>query len=216
MKDLSCLLAALINLLGPTVLLIFWYKKTGARLFPAVAAFLACFPAFFIGNAIRSGFDHSSFIAFYIQQGLLFGVLEEGTKYLMMRYVLSSYDNRKDAVTYSIGHAAYEEFAIGIICIGLIGTGKAASDILFFQLFGFIADAVLSASLAVIIFYGIKKEHSVVTLPAAILAHAFVNSSNGIFIDSVGAILRALLTLGISYAGYRCWKAMKSPFEEDC
>lgn len=214
MKDLSCLLAAMVNLFGPLVLLILWYKKTGTRLFPAVAAFLVCFPAFFIGNAIRSGFDRSSFIAFYIQQGLLFGILEEGTKYLMMRYFLTSYDNRKDAVTYSIGHGAYEELGIGISCLGLIGTGNASSDILFYQLMSVGVGAVSSAAVAVVILYGIQKERSVVTLPAAVISHAVLNASVGIFIEPVGLLLRTLIVGSMSYAGYRCWKSLKSPFEE--
>jgi hypothetical protein len=45
-------------------MLTFWSKKTGARAFPAVAAFLVCFPVFIMGNAIRSGFDHSN--AFFL------------------------------------------------------------------------------------------------------------------------------------------------------
>jgi uncharacterized membrane protein YhfC len=214
MKDICCLAAALIDLFSPTVLVILWYKKTGARFFPAIAAFLVCFPVFFVGNAIRSGFDHSNFIAFYIQQGLLFGVFEEGTKYLMMRYFLTSYDNRKDAVTYSIGHAAYEGLGSGISCIGLIGTDKASTDILFFHIWGVVTGAISCAAVAVIIFYGIQKGKSIVTLPAVILAHAFMNSSHGIFIDSFGTILRAVLMAGIYFVGYRCWKSLRSPFEE--
>ena len=215
MKDLCCFLAGMINLFGPSVLVILWNKKTGARIFPAVAAFLVCFPVFIIGNAVRSGFDHSSLIAFYIQQGLLFGVLEEGTKYLMMRYALTAYDSRKDAVTYSIGHGAYEELGIGITCLALIGTGNAANDILLFQLWSFASDALSGAAVAVIIFYGIQREKSIVTLTAAILEHTVSNASVGIFIEPVAIILRTLITTGMCYAGYRCWKSLKSPYEEE-
>ena len=215
MKDLCCLLAGLINLCSPSVLAVLWYKKTGARLFPAVAAFLVCFPVFIMGNAIRSNFDRSNFIVFYIQQGLLFGILEECTKYLMMRYCLTSYDSRKDAVTYSIGHGAYEELGIGISCLGLIGTGNAASDILLWQLLSVISCAFSDAAVAVVIFYGIKKERSIITLPVAVLTHAVSNASVGIFIDQVAIIIRALIAIGMCYVGFRCWKALKSPFEEE-
>lgn len=215
MKDLSCLLAGLLNLCSPTVLVLLWYKKTGARIFPAVAAFLACFPIFIMGNALRSGFDRSSFFAFYIQQGLLFGILEEGTKYLMMRYVLTSYDSRKDAVTYSIGHGAYEQLGIGITCFGLIGTGNAAPDILLFQLWSVTSDTFSDAAVAVIIFYGIQNQKSIVTLPVAILTHTVSNAAVGIFIEPVAILLRTLIAIGMCYAGYRCWKALKSPFEDD-
>ena len=215
MKDLSCLLAGLLNLCTPTILLIFWYKKTGAKPFPAIAAFLVCFPVFIAGNAIRSGFDHSSPILFYIQQGLLFGILEESTKYLMMRYFLTSYDNRKDAVTYSIGHGAYEELGIGITCLGLIGTGNAAPDILFFQLFSVSTEVISDAAVAVIIFYGIHKQKSFVTLSAAILTHAVSNASVGIFIEPVAILLRTLISVVLCYAGYQCWKSLKSPLKNN-
>lgn len=214
MKDLSCILAALLNLSGPTVLVLLWHKKTGARLFPAIAAFLICFPVFIMGNAIRSNFDHNSFIAFYIQQGLLYGVLEEGTKYLMMRYALNTYDSRKDAVTYSIGHGAYEELGIGIRCFSLVGTGNAAPDLLLFQLWSFPLDVIVDSAVAVIIFYGIKNEKSTVTLPVVIFVHAVLNASVGIFIEPVAIVLRTLIIAVVSYVGYNCWKSLKSPFEE--
>lgn len=215
MKDLSCLLAGLINLCGPMIMLTFWSKKTGARSFPAVAAFLVCFPVFIMGNAIRSGFDHSNAIFFYIQQGLLFGVLEECTKYLMMRYALTSYDNRKDAVTYSIGHNAYEELGIGIRCLGLIGTGNAAPDILIFQALEVTISAVSGAAVAVIIFYGIQSEKYAVTLLTAILTHTVQNAAVGIFIEPVAILLRILIDAALCYVGYRCWRSLKSPFDED-
>lgn len=214
MNDLCCLLAGLINLGSPAVLVLLWNKKTGARLFPALAAFLICFPVFIMGNAIRSGFDRSSYVAFYIQQALLYGVLEESTKYLMMRYWLTSYDNRKDSVNYSIGHGAYEQLGIGLSCFGMIGTG-ASPAILFFQIWSVALDTISGAAVAVIIFYGIRREKSIVTLPAAILSHALCNVSAGIFIAPVSLIPRFLVDLCMCYAGYRCWIALKSPFEED-
>jgi len=212
---MSCLLAGLINLLAPTILLVIWHKKTGARFYPAIAAFLVCFPVFFIGNAIRSGFDHSSPIAFYIQQGLLFGVLEEGAKYLMMRYYLTSYDNRKDSVTYGIGHCAYEEFGCGLTCLGLIGTGRSAPDILLFQLFSVAEGTVSCVALTIIIFYGIQKEKAIPAMTAAVLLHATSNASIGIFIEPVAIAIHIILCAGECYVAYRCWQALKSPYEEN-
>ena len=114
MKDLSCYLAAMINLFGPLTLLILWHRKTGARFYPAIVAFITCIPVFFIGNAIRSGFSHSAPILYYIQQGILFGIFEEGAKFLVLRYFLTSYDRRTDAVSYGIGHGSYECLGCGI------------------------------------------------------------------------------------------------------
>ena len=214
MKDLSCFLAAMINLFGPLTLLILWHRKTGARFYPAIVAFITCIPVFFIGNAIRSGFSHSAPILYYIQQGILFGIFEEGAKFLVLRYFLTSYDRRTDAVSYGIGHGSYECLGCGISCIGLIGSGRAAPDILFFQLWSFAEGAVLVIALTVLIFYGIQNNRYKVTLPAAILIHAVSNASVGIFIEPVAILLHTLLTAAASYAAYRCWQAMQSPFEE--
>lgn len=214
MTDIYCLIAGLLNLLLPAVLVIFWHKRTGARFLPAFAAFAVCLPVFIIGSAIRSGFDRSSPIAFYIQQGLLFGIFEEGAKYLVLRYLLTSYDSRKDAVTYGIGHGAYEEFGCGLACLGLMGTGKAASDILLYQILSIAEGTVFVVSLTVIIFYGISMEKNIVTLPAAILVHAVSNASVGIFIEPVSIVLWIIIDIGIGCAAWRCWKAMEPPYEE--
>ena len=108
MTDLSCLLAGLTNLLGPLLLLIFWHKRTGARILPAPAALAVCLPVFIVAGAIRAGFDRSDYLSFYLQQALLYGIFEEGSKFVVLRWLLSSYDHRRDAVTYAIGHGSFE------------------------------------------------------------------------------------------------------------
>ncbi len=105
----------------------------------------------------------------YIMHGILFGILEEGTKYLMLRFFLTSYDRKENTLSYGIGHSAYEGFGSAISCLGLIGSGKAASDILSFQIMTVIDRTVFTISLTVLIFYGIKNGKSKVMLPAAML-----------------------------------------------
>ena len=119
MTDINCLLAGLARLLVPVLLLIFWHKRTGARIFPAIAAFLVCLPVFTIAGLIRTGFTQNDLLSFCLKQGLLYGIFEEGSKYLVLRFLLSSYDDRRDAVTYGIGHGAFESFSGGIACIGI-------------------------------------------------------------------------------------------------
>ena len=140
MNDVSCLLAGLTRLLFPFLLLVIWRRKTGALLYPALVAFLVTVPVFIVAGGIRSGFSQDDLVLFHLQTGLLFGIFEEGGKYLALRYALESYDSRENAVTYGIGHGIWEEIGAGLICFGLIGTGNAAPDILpvnlFFALFG--------------------------------------------------------------------------------
>lgn len=212
MTDLNCLLAGLTRLLSPLLLLILWRKKTGARLYPAIIAFLVCFPVFIIGGAIRSGFSHGDPIAYYIRQGLLYGVLEEGAKYLMLRYHLTSYDSRRDAVTYGIGHGAYEELCAGISCLGLIGSDRADPNIFWLNLWAAAEGAAFVIALTVLIFYGIQMDRSKFMLPIAIILHAVSNMTAGIFSfsNSIVIILGTLLTAGICFAAYRCWRAMQT------
>jgi hypothetical protein len=77
-------------------------------------------------------------------------------------------------------------------------------------------EVISDAAVAVIIFYGIHKQKSFVTLSAAILTHAVSNACVGIFIEPVAILLRILIAVGLCYAGYRCWESLKSPFEEEC
>ncbi|MBR2284262.1 MAG: YhfC family intramembrane metalloprotease [Ruminococcus sp.] len=215
MTDLSCLLSGLIRLLTAPVLLIILHKKTGARLYPAVIALLACLPAFIIAGVIRSGFSHDNFYAYYIRQGLLYGIFEEGAKFLVLRFYLTSYDSRRDAVSYGIGHSAFEDIGAGLSCFGLIGTDRAAPDILLHNIWAEAEGVLLVAALTVLIFYGIQTGKSKVMLPAAILLHAFGNMIAGLFIDSAAIIARTLLTAGICFAAYRCYRALWTPFEDE-
>ena len=212
MKDVSCFLSGLIRLCGPLILMVLWHKKTGARYIPALAALAVCFPVFITAGAIRSGFDHSS-ASFYLKQALLYGVFEEGSKYLVLRYLLTSFQSRRDAVSYGIGHSAFEEIGAGMACFGLIGTGNAAPDILLFSLLS--AFNLFCIAVTVIIMYGIKKEKSVITLPAAILLHFTGNLANAVLIEPIAITVNVILTAGCCYAAYRCYKSMWDPFEDE-
>ena len=207
--DTVCLLAALVNLLGPPLLVIFWYRRTGADPLPALAALPVCLVLFIIGNAIRTGFSTDDPAAFYIRNGLLFGILEEGGKYLAMRFLLPNHDSRRDAVTYGIGHSAYETFARGITCVGLIGTGEAPSDLLPVTVWTVTAGAAESAALALLIFYGIRTGRARLMLPAAVLVHAVQNVLASAFgVSAPVLLLDALISAGVCFAAYRCWRAL--------
>ena len=210
MTDINCLLAGLTRLLGPLLLLIFWHKKTDARIFPALIAFVVCFPVFIVAGAIRSGFDHSDWIAFHIQQGLLYGIFEEGAKFLVLRYLLTSYDDRRDAVTYGIGHNVFEEIGAGFACFNLMGTDKAAPTIFPVNIWMFAEGAAFVIATTVLIFYGIRMNKSKIMLPVAMLLHLISNFIGGALGEPYSAILCTLTTAGMCYAAYRCYKAMET------
>lgn len=217
MSDLNCFLAGMARLLCPLLLLILWHKKTGARVFPALAALIICFPVFIMAGMIRAGFSRDVPISFYIQQGILYGIFEEGAKFLAMRFLLTSYDTRKDAVTYGIGHGAFEEFGAGMACLGLIGSDKAAPEIFWVNLWSAVEGAAFVIALTVLICYGIRKGKSLIIMPVVILLHAISNAVMGIFYFNNLIVLSAglLLTAGSGYAAYRCWKALWTPFENE-
>lgn len=213
MMNFSWMLAGLIRLLGPFLLLLIWHRKTGARCYPALIAYGVCLPVFIVGAAIRSGLSQEDIVSFCLQRGLLFGILEEGTKYLMMRFFLGSYDNRKDAVTYGIGHGAYESLASGLSCLGMIGSAQSGANIPM-SLWEFASGALSCIALTVMIFYGIQKGRAKIMLPAAILIHAVDNASVTLLSDSDGTALRAVTMIGAGCAAYFCWRSLRDPYEE--
>jgi uncharacterized membrane protein YhfC len=211
MTDLNCLLAGLARLLVPVLLLIFWRKRSGARILPALAAFLVCLPVFTIAGLIRTGFAQGDLLSFCAKQGLLYGIFEEGSKFLAMRYLLTSYDNRRDAVSYGIGHGAFESFSGGMACLNLIGTGKAAPDILPVNLFSAIEGELFAIALTVLIFYGIQTGRTKLMLPIAIFLHFISNATTTLYSFSTPIVLikSTVLTAGICYAAYRCFVKLR-------
>lgn len=212
MTALNCLLAGLVQLLTPVLLLIFWHKKTGARILPAPAAFLVCLPVFTIAGLIRTGFAQGDLLSFCIKQGLLYGIFEEGSKYLALRYMLTSYDSRRDAVTYGIGHGAFESFSGGMACINLIGTGRAAPDILPVNLFSAIEGEAFAIALTVLIFYGIQTGRTKLMLPLAVFLHFISNATTTLYSFSTPIVLikSTVLTAGVCYAAYRCFVKLRA------
>lgn len=209
MTDISCLLAGLVRIAIPIIALIIWRKKTGAKIYPAIVALLVCFPVFMLGGAIRSGFSYTVPFHYYLQQALLFGILEEGSKFLVLKFVLKSCDSRKDAVSYGIGHSAYEAFGGGIACLLLIGESNVSPDIFFFNLLTAIGGILFSVALTIIIFYGIKNNKSLFTLPLAILFHALGN------ITAELLIINFVLTIIFCILAFYFWRKIFNPFEDE-
>ena len=215
MLDFACFLAGAVRMLAAPLLLLLWHRKTGARLFPALIAFGACFPVFFLGNAVRSGISQENLIAYSLERGLLYGILEEGTKFLVLRFYLTEYDSRRDGVTYGIGHSAFEDFFAGLSCFGLIGTGSAAPDIFWVNLWTAVTGTLSTAAVTVLIFYGIHAGKPKRMLAAAVIYHTLSNACAGLFYFSEAFMLAELpVTAGLCYAAYRCWKALWNPYED--
>ena len=211
MLDIYCILTGLLKLSFFPVLLIICHKKTGARLLPAFAALAVCFPVFIIAGVIRSGFERESVI-FFIKQAVLYGIFEEGAKYLMFRFLLKSYDRPSDAVSYGIGHSYFEEFGAALTCFGLVDTGRAAHDIFWFNLFTVPLHAAFCIAVTVLILYGIHNGKSIITLPAAILLHFICNASAGLLIEPAAIAVNLILTAGAGFTAYKCYKTMEDSF----
>ena len=143
------------------------------------------------------------------------GSYEEGAKFLVLRYLLTSYDSRRDAVTYGIGHSAFETFGNGMTCLGLIGTGRAAPDLLPVNLWAYAEGTLFCIALTVLIFYGICTEKSRIMLPTAMFIHFIFNAGSALIGKSILSIsLSSLLTAGLCFAAYRCWNDMFTQYDE--
>lgn len=215
MTNLSCTLAGMLHLLSAPALLLIWRKKANARLYPALIAFMLCMPIFVIGAAIRSCMNPEDFITYSLLRGLLYGILEEGGSYLGMRFLLEQYDSRKDAVTYGIGHSAWENFGSALTCFGLIGAETASPDIFWRTLFGLLEFFVFCIAVKILICYGIRTGKAKIMLPAAILLHMLSNAAVTVLIDEAAVCLRILLTIGAAVAAYRCWRALWDPYADE-
>lgn len=108
-------IAAVIGIILPIVVLIVWKMKQGKiRLKPAVAGavvfiifaqMLETVPKLFLfGDTKISEYVWSHPWAYVTAGCLLAGIFEEIGRYVAFRFFLKDYHDRKDAITYGIGH----------------------------------------------------------------------------------------------------------------
>ena len=213
METLNCLLSGLIHLLGPVLVLYLWRKKTGAKVYPALVALAAAFFIFFAAGVVRSGFitDKDSFVVKCIKNAVLYGVFEEGGKFLVMRFALSEYITRKESVPYGVGHGCFENLTAGLACLQLIGQGTASPYILGMTTLSFVEGTLYDFAAAVILYYGIANKKSGLILPLVMLFHALSNIAGNLFILSVSIPLRLILTTAGCIIAHRLWKAIDEP-----
>lgn len=210
MKDLSCFLSGLVWLVGTPLLLYLWRKKTGAKIYPAFIAFAVCIPVFMLAAAIRLGFEGEISIEYYIKRGLLYGVLEEGAKFAALKLMYDDLNSRRDAVSYSVGHGAFEGLTAGLSCFGLIGTDRADDSIFAVNIWAAAEGAAFCAALTVLIWYGIATDKWRTILPAVMLMHALSNMAGHILQYTILEIpVQTLITIGECAAGYICWKKLR-------
>ena len=128
-------LAAAAGIGLPVLVLLVWKFKfcRGAKLFPAVvgavtfvvfAQLLEGVPKaiFFGGGTGVSQYVLTHAWAYTLIGCLLAGVFEEVGRYLAFRFLLKRYTNRRDAVTYGIGHGGIE----AILVLGLTAINNIA------------------------------------------------------------------------------------------
>ena len=207
MTDLSCVLAGLVRLFFAPVLLFLLNRKKQARLYPALIGFAVSFPALIIGAMIRSGLSQEDLFIYSMSRGLIYGILEEGAAFLMLRHYLTDYDGLLDAVTYGIGRGLLEDLTAGLSCFGLIGAGTAAPEIFWFHLWAAVSGIISFAAVTALMLYGIRTGQPKRFLLLAVCFHTLSNASKTILFDWA-MLLDALLMAGLCFAAYRCWRKL--------
>lgn len=171
-----------------------------------------------IRGAIRSGFDKSDFLANFIQQSLLTSVLKEGCRFIAFAYVLKSFDRRKDAVFYGIGHGFFEGIGSGIMTLNLIATEKAADlSILMSHLFlgcpATIIGTLWHILMSVLMFWAVRNEKAKIYLPIAVFLHMFSNFANT-FLPTGADIIFALIEIAVMFIITSKLYTQMSPFDD--
>lgn len=133
-------IAAVIGIILPIIVLIVWKKNQGRiRLKPAVAGavvfiiftqMLETVPKLFLfGDTKISEYVWSHPWAYVTAGCLLAGIFEEIGRYVAFRFFLKDYHDRKDAITYGIGHGGIESvLVLGITGISSIGMALAVNQ----------------------------------------------------------------------------------------
>ncbi len=207
----ACLMAGLVRLMFCPILLIILRKKTGVLIAPAFVAYGVCVPVFLSAYFIKMGFGDTIDLAYFIKRGMLYGIFEEGSKFIALKYLYDHFNSRWDSVSYAVGHSAYEDIGAGISCFALIGTDRAAPEIFWVNLWAAVEGTIFCIAVTVIIYYGIAFGRSNVTLPAAVIMHTVSNMAGNILKYSAAAIpVRTVFTSAVCVGAWFCWKKLRT------
>ena len=194
-------LAAAAGIGLPVLVLFVWKFKfcRGAKLFPAVvgavtfvvfAQVLEGVPKaiFFGGGTGVSQYVLTHAWAYTLIGCLLAGVFEEVGRYLAFRFLLKRYTNRRDAVTYGIGHGGIEAILVlGLTAINNIAIAQLVNSGSIETITNGLTDVQLDqvqAQIAAVASFGAVLFHDVHSVHNA-LEHAFAAAA-------VGGIIQAL------------------------
>lgn len=134
------MIAGGIGILLPILVLLIWKKRTGSKIKPAVvgaivfvlfAQILEGIPKFifFAGVLPISDYVWSHTWTYVMTGCLLAGIFEEVGRYVAFRFFLRKYQDRKDAITYGIGHGGIESILVlGIAGISSIGMAAVINN----------------------------------------------------------------------------------------
>lgn len=195
-------LAAAAGIGLPVLVLLVWKFKfcRGAKLFPAVvgavtfvvfAQVLEGVPKaiFFGGGTGVSQYVLTHAWAYTLIGCLLAGVFEEVGRYLAFRFLLKRYTNRRDAVTYGIGHGGIE----AILVLGLTAINNIAIAM------------TLHISLSVVVFRAVRQRKAGY-LGLAVALHALFDVPAALFqcgvLHSTWLVEALLLVLCLGCAAY--------------
>ena len=112
-------------ILIPIILLIVWKKKSGAALkpaitgmiiFPVFGVLLKLIPSYFLliaDNPLSRAINGNVWLYHLIGGGLLAGIFEEGGRFFAFKTILKNNTDKKDAISYGIGHGGIESIYLG-------------------------------------------------------------------------------------------------------
>lgn len=151
--------AAVLGTLIPIFVLIYWKRKTKCSLKPAVVGAITFFvfsqmlegiPKFFLfaNDSAVSQYVWTHAWAYVTAGCLLAGIFEETGRYIAFRFVLKNQQNRRDAITYGMGHGGFEAILVlGITGIVSIGLAASINDGTFVQNLNGVGDVQLKSSM---------------------------------------------------------------------
>ncbi len=167
----------------PAAMLYILRRKRNGRIFPAVCGFI--------------GYMFISFVrAFFwlfvpagaMSNAVLSGITEECGKFLIMKYIINSYDRHEDSVSYGIGHGGSELIlANAAIMINGILSGEAAPGSIP-EIVGAANSMVSHIALTMLVYISVHYRDSRKFLLYAVLIHIAEDFIKAVLIFNIDSV----------------------------
>ncbi len=120
---ISVIITCLMSILLPIAFLLYWKKKHNAKVLPFFIGALVFIVAVLLLESILNSIIikafgeslQSNYILYALYGGVVAGLFEEGSRYIVMKYIMKKSLNKENAIMYGVGHGGAES----ILTIGL-------------------------------------------------------------------------------------------------